>query len=201
MCSVLYPHCKGDCLLLLQYCAQPTKRTCIKGLEWPSLFMWKWIPLSKGQNCFHPCLYVARLLGGKQHFPLHLRGWQEEEVHERKFTSRNNDIKTMISEIKVLAFNLHGVQRDEYSWLPTVEEHGDGKPLTSSLSGLFEMRWEGRVFFSSRGHSLNISIDATGSLQHQESEEGTRKSLRIKRDDQKIKKIHEVDPNVGCGLS
>lgn len=45
----LYIHvCKGYCLLLAQHCVRQTKRTCIKGLDSSSLFMWKWIPFPKG---------------------------------------------------------------------------------------------------------------------------------------------------------
>lgn len=32
---------KGYCLLLAQHCVRQTKRTCIKGLDSSSLFMWK----------------------------------------------------------------------------------------------------------------------------------------------------------------
>lgn len=40
--------CKGYCLLLAQHCVRQTKRTCIKGLDSGSLFMWKWILHPKG---------------------------------------------------------------------------------------------------------------------------------------------------------
>lgn len=40
--------CKGYCLLLAQHCGRQTKRTCIKGLDSSSLFMWKWMFYPKG---------------------------------------------------------------------------------------------------------------------------------------------------------
>lgn len=54
---------KGYCLLLAQHCARQTKRTCIKGLDSSSLFMWKWIPFPKGTKQLSPRGYPARVSG------------------------------------------------------------------------------------------------------------------------------------------
>lgn len=72
VCSALYPHCKGYWLLLVQYCVQQTKGTCIKGLDRTSLFMWKWIPSKRDKTAF-TLGYTVRFWGSTFFFLLNLR--------------------------------------------------------------------------------------------------------------------------------
>lgn len=72
---------KGYCLLLLWYCVQQTKQTCIKGLDSTSLFMWKWSP-SKGTKPLSPLVTSWGFLGSSL-FPSNVPG--KECVPQKKF--------------------------------------------------------------------------------------------------------------------
>lgn len=157
MCSLyvrgtLYSHCKGYCLLLVQYCVPQTKRTCIKGLDRTSLFMWKWIT-SKGTKQLSS-LVIPWGLWGSTFFYLRRRKMKKRRIliHKHKFMSHNINVVFQYSvkikrKCQAVQMNLIFIQRCDISQSPRV--------------GVF-----GRALVFFWGYSLSTSIDYGVSLQY-----------------------------------